>query len=181
MESEIWKEIPGWERYYKVSNLGNFISLERKIDRGNNTTKILKQRILKLCKRGLYIHMKFCRNGKEESYQAHKLVSLIFLPNPENKKMVNHKNGIKTDNRVENLEWCTAKENVRHTHATGLVHPQRGAKRYNAKLTEDEAFEILQLNRMYGLGPKMIARHYNLDSSTVTVLLQRKTWKHVKI
>src|SRR3990167_8609812 len=78
---------------------------------------------------------------------AHKIVALAFIPNPLSKKELNHKNGIKTDNRVENLEWCTHLENMQHAYKNGFVKINRGSNHGMAKLTEKQVLEIRQIYR----------------------------------
>lgn len=114
---EIFKDIQGYEGVYQVSNLGNVKSYKNKdgkilIPSPNNYGY---QRV------GLR-----CNNRKLCS--VHRLVAEAFISNPENKKEVNHINGIKTDNRVQNLEWSTHSENIIHAHKTGLIkaHNKRG-------------------------------------------------------
>ena len=92
---EIFKDIPGYEGIYQVSNLGNVKSF-----------KYNKEKIFKLSKNGsgyYYVGL----SGMKIPIGIHKLVAMVFVPNPNNYKVVNHKNNIKTDNRSENLEWCT--------------------------------------------------------------------------
>jgi hypothetical protein len=86
--------------------------------------------VLKSYTKGWYRSLKLCKNGVQRSHKIHRLVAQAFIPNPENKRCVNHKNFDKTDNRVENLEWCTHQENINYTiknnrgnHVYGAKHP----------------------------------------------------------
>lgn len=112
---EIWKPIAECNGEYLVSNHGRVKSL-----------KFGKERILKpnLNTQG-YPIVGICLNGKLKLRTIHKLVALSFILNTENKPQVNHKNGIKTDNNVENLEWVTRSENIQHAWDTGLFENKR--------------------------------------------------------
>lgn len=121
MQNEIWKEITGYEGLYEVSNLGNVKSLERNIVRKDGTNYYIPERILRPCKSSKgYLNIGLNKNGRAKSYKVHRLVAEAFIPNPENKLEVNHINADKTDNRVDNLEWATRKENVQHSIDEGL-------------------------------------------------------------
>lgn len=104
MEEEIWKDIAGYEGKYKVSNYGNIYSVKR-----NRT-------LLPLRALNGYLLIMFGRT----TYSIHRIVATTFLPNPNNYKCVNHKNGNKKDNRVENLEWCNYTMNIIHAYRNGL-------------------------------------------------------------
>lgn len=119
-EIEIWKEIKGYERCYHVSNLGRVKSIGRLSENNFAGTIFLEERILKHTNSHGYRSVVFSLFGKVKTMSVHRLVAQAFIPNPENKCDVNHINGIKHDNRVENLEWNTRSENCLHAFKTGL-------------------------------------------------------------
>lgn len=110
---EIWKNIPGYEGEYLSSDLGNIKSLKRRYLSGE---KILSGS----CHTKGYRCVVLSKNGEQKQYKVHRLVALSFIENFKNKREVNHINGIKSDNRVENLEWVTSSENQKHAYKTGL-------------------------------------------------------------
>lgn len=131
MSNELWIDIQGYEGKYQVSNLGNVRSTDRYYKQANFKSGICehlyKGKILKpfYTKWG-YKRIGLSKDGKVKYYCIHKLVAEAFLPNPENKRQVNHINGIKDDNRLENLEWCTQRENNIHAYKTGLNKGTKG-------------------------------------------------------
>lgn len=135
---EIWKDIYFEDKgkiydyvgQYQISNLGNIRSLDRKIFckvfTGNGSERINGSRLIKgqeikkhQCKNG-YVSVCLLKNNKNKWHRVHRLVAKMFIPNLKNKPQVNHIDGIKTNNCVNNLEWCTAKENSQHSYKTGL-------------------------------------------------------------
>lgn len=156
---EIFKEIKGYEGLYAVSNYGRIKSLPKKVfnHKGfwNREEKIIKPG---KDSKG-YLRVSICSNGKPHTFKVHRLVAQAFIPNPENKPQVNHIDGNKQNNRVENLEWCTNGENSKHAFRTGLNH---------ANYTPTNSRKILQINKdtneIIAKYPSINAalRHFNL-------------------
>lgn len=97
----IWKDIPGYEGLYKVSNTGKIFSV------------VTNRELSVIQKKDGYTCISLCdKDHNKKQYRIHQLVAKAFIPNPNNLPMINHKNEIKNDNRVENLEWCTAQHNA---------------------------------------------------------------------
>lgn len=112
METEIWKDIVGYEGLYQVSNLGRVKSLERKV-KNKNGYRTVSDKILKQAKKTEgYLFVNLWKEGKQKIMKSHRLVAEAFLPNPENLPQVNHKDENPSNNNVSNLEFCTAKYNV---------------------------------------------------------------------
>lgn len=175
---EIWKDIKGYEGKYMVSNQGRVMSLGRNVKFGTHfrhvEPKILKPRQYPIG----YLYVMFFPNNKAKIKKIHRLVAEAFIPNPENKPCINHKNGLKTDNRVENLEWCSYSENTQHSmYVLGHDHVFRINK---GKLGKDNHFSkiILQIEdgniiaEFYGAAEA--ERETGIDSSGIIKCCKNK-------
>jgi hypothetical protein len=168
MQNEKWKKILGYEGLYEVSDQGRVKSLERKVWFNHSKTnerflKKHKARIFKpqLC-RGYHI-VGLSKNGETRSFRVNRLVAVAFCENPLNKRCVNHINGIKTDNRAENLEWCTHTENNLHARETGLAYFPSGENcknRVEVKCTKtNQVFiSIKEAAKFNNLNPTTLSR-----------------------
>lgn len=107
---------------------------------------------------------------------VHRLVAEKFIPNPDGKRCVNHKNGDKTDNRVENLEWVTDSEN--QLHKCFVLNKTVGSKNSNSVLTEKQVI-ALRNRHANGESGRSLARAYNISQTMVRNILSRKAWKHI--
>lgn len=149
MNEEIWKDIKGYEGIYQVSNLGRIKSLARTI-KYQNTERKVKEKIRKtfIGKQG-YEKVELSKYGINKKYNVHTIVAKTFLDKKCEKLEVNHINGIKTDNRVANLEWCTRSENELHAYRTGLAKntkKQRETAREYCKNNKTKIIVQLDLN-----------------------------------
>lgn len=120
-------------------------------------------------------------NNKSRQYFVHRLLASTFIPNPENKPQINHINGIKLDNRIENLEWCTNRENSLHAWKTGLNNSNhcKGELHRDAKLTR---LDVITIRERFDLNQSRIidlAKDYNLSQASIAKVVYRKSWKHI--
>lgn len=130
--TEIWKDVPNYEGLYQASNLGNVRSLDRVIKLYNGGKYIRKGVVLKQSKNHQgYMRVNLLKNGKNKVTAVHRIVASTFIENPYCFKEVNHKNEIKDDNSVENLEWCTQEYNK--TYGTGV---QRRTEKISRKVNQ---------------------------------------------
>lgn len=134
---EEWKDIYGYEGLYKISNLGEIKSLERKVNYNNIRKITVHERIIKQRSNGGYKEVSLSKNNKGKNLSVHRLVAIHFIPNPYNKKEVNHIDGNKSNNNIHNLEWVTPSKNVRHSYDMGLARND-GENHPTNKLTESD-------------------------------------------
>ena len=120
---EVWRDVKGFEGYYAVSSNGNVKSLDR-IIQGKRCKTHIKERVMRqyVGKDG-YLSIQLFSGGKPITFKVHRLVAQSFLDNPDNLPEVNHIDGNKQNNTVDNLEWCTRGYNIRHAFKTGLYNP----------------------------------------------------------
>ena len=175
---EIWKSIPGYEGIYEVSSYGNVKSLDRKITNSIGTTRLYKGKILKKNNdRYGYPVCKLWKNSKGKNHTIHRLVAITFIENDDDKLLVNHIDGNKTNNHISNLEWCTNSENDLHAYRLGLRSTRKGEKSNFAKLTTKKVEKIKELKRK-GMTQRKISKLFHVSESTVSQIIngQRWTW-----
>lgn len=167
---EIWKSVPGFENDYEVSNLGNVKSMTNYRRWKPNRLKALRLDRNGYVEVGLY---KRCKNFHKK---VHRLVALAFIPNPENKPQVNHKDFNRTNNRLENLEWCTALENCVHAINGGRRKASLGEDCSGVVLTDSQVLEIFNKTDVTQC---VIAKLYGVAQGTIAAIKVGKTWSHV--
>ena len=178
MMNEIWKEAVGYEGYYEVSSYGRVKSLRRRVRCGENRHRTIKGKILKpVAGSGNYLYVTI--NAKPlacKTEAVHRLVAYAFLGDrPDDDYQVNHIDGNKENNRAENLEWVTPKQNSRHAAEMGLMpHGERCA---TSKLTDEEVVKIRVLVKSGATRSKLKKKH-NVSRGTIDAIMQGRAWAH---
>lgn len=160
MEEE-WKICDECDNYL-ISNQGK----ARRID---------SNRTLKPTNVDGYLQVKLSKNGKVLSRKLHILVGRLFISNPENKKSINHINCNKSDNRIENLEWVTQKENIQHAWKNGLMNSKIGNNNSNTKIKEEEILAIKEMHSQ-GYSQRNIAKKFAVCQATICFILNNKRY-----
>lgn len=176
LPNETWKDIRDYEGLYKISNLGRIKSLER-IDYSGHK---LEENLISICKSGSgYMCVNLCKNGIQKSHRLHRIIAITFIPNPNNYNQINHLDGIKLNNRIDNLEWCDNSRNQRHAFEIGLKIMPKGENHWGSKLTKND---ILKIRKLYndGFWPSDIQGEFeNISVSNISQIARNKTWKHI--
>lgn len=177
-----WKDIEEFNGAYQISSHGEVRSADRSVLRKSKNGKehILKIHGTKLKlrlaggkkKNGRYHQVMLSKNGAPYYRYVHRLVAQAFIPTVDGKKIINHKNGVKTDNRVENLEWSTMSENMQHAYDSGFMPTKIGP---NSKFDE---CDVLDMRSMYrnGIKIKDIAIRYDSRYATIWRIVKNKRW-----
>ena len=179
MTKEKWVSVKGFEGRYEVSNLGRVKSLSR---RAGNT--ITRERVLKTDKRLTvdgYARVSLRDGKRAHEFRLTRLVAEHFVPNPDNKETVNHKNGNKLDDRAENLEWMTREENMQHAYDNNLKKPMKGTLNANAKLTDDEVREIRRRYKRYCQknGTVALSKEFGVTNRVIGLVVRGLSYKNV--
>ena len=156
---EIWKDIKGYEGCYQVSSSGRIKSIER-IVRGPSGNKKIKSRILKEFKNQFgYYMVSLFKNGKHKNFQVHRLVAHSFILNPLNLPQVNHIDGNKENNCVDNLEWITNRDNVIHAYKNNLRETIKIDKETLINLYVNEKYPVYKLAEIFGYSKGTIKKN----------------------
>lgn len=171
--SEEWRPVVGYEGVYEVSDLGRVRRIKAK--RGATVGRVQSPRFRGTGKYKYTVSALYDPCGRRTDASTHRLVALAFLGEPPEGAVVNHINGDALDNRVENLEWTTFRENIQHAWDTGLQ--KRGEGHARARLTEAEVLEIRSLRGIRT--QRQLAADYTVSKGVIQSILERKTWTHI--
>jgi len=176
MTEEIWKPVKNYEGLYEVSNFGRVKALSRKWVTGwNNVTRAHSEFLLKpRTTRAGYLAVTLSKNKKASHHSVHRLVLQAFCGNSD--LDCNHRDGVKTNNYLENLEYCTTRENILHAYKIGLKS-NKGEKGSGAKLADDIVRNIRK--NKFNLSKKEFAACFDVSVSTIKMILSNKSWTHV--
>lgn len=182
-ETEEWRDVVGYEGLYEVSSLGRV--------RNVGDPRYIGLIMATIKSKAGYLRVGLSNGRKRRMFTSHRLVALAFVPNPEKKPQINHKDGNKMNNHPSNLEWCTAKEDRIHAvkhglAATGLRHGantkpesrRTGVKNGRAKLSETDVVNIRAMIAA-GLGNKQIAEQFSVCQATVWWIKKGHHWRTV--
>lgn len=160
---EVFKDIKGYEGLYQISNYG--------------VVKNANGKLLTISKNQHgYPTVKLSNGDRGKRMLLHRLLAIAFIPNPNNHNEINHINGIKSDNKLTNLEWCDRSHNIKHSFDIGL-NSHRGSRNSNAKLTEKEVTEIRILQNI--LCNDKLSKLFGVRKTMISQINLGQAWKHI--
>lgn len=171
---EIWRLIPGYSTHM-VSSIGRVKGLQRTIVSSVGKVYTLYERILSASPKSEYANCRFTRSGN--LMYVHKLVALAFIPNPNNYTVVNHINGNKRDNRIDNLEWCTKSHDAIHAVKMGLRDPTKR----KAKILDRLQVKVIKMCLFEGLNEKEISEYFKVRRDLIFRIRYGSIWSSVQL
>lgn len=160
---EVWIDIKGYGGKYQVSSYGRIKSFYGKVN------------YLSPVSHHGYDKVTLCKNGSKKQLFVHRIVLASFIQENPNSLQVNHKDGVKTNNYLYNLEYCDSKQNINHAYENKLIR-NIGEFNHNSKLSNHQVLEI----RSSSLNVSELSRKYFVSRKTIQNILSRKSWKHLK-
>jgi len=176
---EIWKDIPDYEGFYQASNLGKIKSLPRTWIVRNGGLHITKEKTLKDSATRGYRQISLCKNNKPRRHAVHRLIIMSFQG--KSKLQVNHIDGDKANNNLNNLEYCTSSENLKHSYALGL-QDKKGEKHHFAKFTNKQILDIREKNKSKNMKIgywKELSEKLNVHPNTLYAIRKNINWRHI--
>ncbi|PUA41458.1 endodeoxyribonuclease [Pseudomonas protegens] len=159
--NEIWREVAGYDGRYRVSSDGRVIGPKGKV-------------LMPIPNKHGYPRAQLYKDHKRKTRFVHQLVAEAFISNPLGHPQINHIDGIKTNNNVSNLEWCTQSENTMHAFKLGLLAPITGEKNGQSKLSEVQVKEILSHDS--SVNGQALAKLYGVSKSLISLIRNKKIW-----
>lgn len=158
------RPVPNYEGIYEVSLDGEIHSIPRQGSKGG----ILK---FKPDKFG-YLRVGLCKGNKTKTFKSHRIVAQVFIPNPDNLPHVNHRDGNKQNNHVSNLEWMTARDNIRHSWKNGMSKALIGEMNGNSKISDSDRFNLVVEYATTSATQHEIAFKYGITQSNVALIVR---------
>jgi len=175
---EVWKDIEGYKGYYQISNMGQVRSVSRMVMSGGVARKRVGKLLKQYCGTDGYMYVRLCKLGKAKYWRAHRLVAIHFIPNPNNYPAVNHLDADVTNNQISNLEWCTIKQNNKHTYNLGRNNQRYGSEHWQSKIDEIKARAIKHLLKT-DMPMTHIAAAVDTTYHIVKAIKQGRTWTRI--
>jgi hypothetical protein len=176
---ENWKDINGYEGLYQVSDMGRVKSQPKQWIGGKGAIRNHDGKILQSSFNGGYLQVVLQNNGIKKTIKIHRLVAEAFLPNLENKLEVNHIDTNKSNNKLDNLEWNTRNENMKHASINKCFGERRGEANNSNKVNVNQVIDIRFKYKTLNMSQKDIAKEYGVSSMAIFRIVNNKTWQHV--